>query len=242
MYRTLLVEHRDRVAVITLDRPEQLNAYTVQMGEDLVHAFDSLRTDDSVHVVVLTGAGRAFCAGLDLNALGATPDPALPALGEERLIRSFGAELFNYPKPVIAAINGAAAGIGVTMTLPCDIRIAAAGAKLAFPFAKLGIVPGLGSSFLLPRLLGPGQAKILALTGQTISAEEALAIGLVDRVVAPESLLDESLELARAIAANSPQIVGLIKEALNASATATSIDAALAFEHAQNARRSKILS
>ena len=102
-------------------------------------------------------------------------------------------------------------------------------------------MPGLGSSFLLPRLLGPGQAKILALTGQTISAEEALAIGLVDRVVAPESL-DESLELARAIAANSPQIVGLIKEALNAGATATSIDAALAFEHAQNARRSKILS
>lgn len=242
MYRTLLVERRDRVAVITLDRPEQLNAYTVQMGEDLVHAFDSLRTDDSVHVVVLTGAGRAFCAGLDLNALRETPDPALPALGEERLIRSFGAELFNYPKPVIAAINGAAAGIGVTITLPCDIRIAAAGAKLAFPFAKLGIVPGLGSSFLLPRLLGPGQAKILALTGQTISAEEALAIGLVDRVVAPESLLDESLELARAIAANSPQIVGLIKEALNAGATATSIDAALAFEHAQNARRSKILS
>ena len=237
MYRTLRVECRDRVAVITLNRPEQLNAYTVQMGEDLVRAFDTLRSDDSVRVVVLTGAGRAFCAGLDLNALRETPDPTLPALGEERLIRSFGAELFHYPKPVIAAINGAAAGIGVTITLPCDVRIAAAGAKLAFPFAKLGIVPGLGSSFLLPRLLGPGQAKILALTGKTIGAEEALAIGLVDRVVAPESLLAESLELAQAIAANSPEIVGLIKEALNAGAAATSIGDALAFEHAQNARR-----
>jgi enoyl-CoA hydratase/carnithine racemase len=239
MYATLRVECLDRVALITLNRPEQLNAYTVQMGEDLVHAFDTLRTDDSVRVVVLTGAGRAFCAGLDLKALGETPDPTLPALGEERLIRSFGAELFHYPKPVIAAINGAAAGIGVTITLPCDVRIAAAGAKLAFPFAKLGIVPGLGSSFLLPRLLGLGQAKILALTGRTIAAEEALAIGLVDRVVAPESLLPESLELAQAIAANSPEITGLIKEALNAGAAATSIGDALAFEHAQNARRSR---
>jgi len=237
MYHTLLVDTREGIGVIRLNRPEQLNAYTVQMGEELVHAFDALREDDAVRAVVLTGAGRAFCAGLDLRSASEPADPRLPALGEERLIRSFAPELFDFPKPVIAAINGAAAGIGVTLTLPCDVRYAATGAKLAFPFARLGIVPGLGSSFLLPRLLGPGRAKILALTGKTILAEEALAIGLVDAVFPAESVLAEALELARAIAANAPGTVRLIKETLNAGMGAASIAEALAFEHAQNARR-----
>ncbi len=237
MYQTLQLECRDAVAVITLNRPDQLNAYTVRMGEELVDAFDALRSDAAARVVVLTGAGRAFCAGLDLRVAAGPAEPGLPALGQERLIRDFAPELFDYPKPVIAAINGAAAGIGVTLTLPCDIRYAAAGAKIAFPFAKLGIVPGLGSSWLLPRLLGPGQAKILALTGRTITAEEALGIGLVDAVFAPEAVLAEAMALARTIAANPPDIVRLIKQTLNAGAAAASIGSALAFEHAQNARR-----
>lgn len=243
MYRTLLLEQRGPVALITLNRPEQLNAYTVRMGEELVQVFDRLRDDDAVRVVVLTGAGRAFCAGIDLKLLsGATGEPddaALPPLGQERMVQRFGAELFHYPKPVIAAINGAAAGIGVTMTLPCDIRLAASGARLSLPFAKLGIVPGLGSSFLLPRLVGPGQAKMLALTGKSIVAEEALAIGLVDQVFPPESLLQEAMALADAMAANPPQVVTLIKEALNAGASARSIEESVAFEHAQNTRRTQ---
>lgn len=241
MYETILVEHQGPVALVILNRPQQLNAYTVRMGEELVQAFHALRDDDSVRVVVLTGAGRGFCAGVDLKALqaDAAPDPDLPALGEEHFVQGFAVELYQFPKPVIAAINGAAVGVGVTMTLPCDIRIAAAGAKLALPFARLGIVPGLGSTYLLPRLVGPGNAKILALTGSTILAEEAQTMGLVDRVVAGDSLPEETLALANAIAENPPQVVSLIKEALNAGGAADSLPDAVAFEHAQNARRQR---
>ena len=240
MDKTVLIERRGAVALVILNRAEQLNAYTVRMGEELVRAFDALRADATVRVVVLTGAGRAFCAGVDLKALKAAPAPedaGLPALGQERFVQRFAEELYHFPKPVIAAINGAAVGVGVTMTLPCDIRMAASGVKMALPFAKLGIVPGLGSSFLLPRLVGPGNAKILALTGKTILSDEAREMGLVDRVVAPENLLEEALALAGAIAENPPQVVGLIKEALNSGVAADAIGAAIAFEHAQNARR-----
>ena len=242
MYETILVEHQGPVALVTLNRPRHLNAYTVRMGEELVKAFRALRDDDSVRVVVLTGAGRGFCAGVDLKALqaDAAPDPDLPALGDEHFVRGFAVELYQFPKPVIAAINGAAVGVGVTMTLPCDIRIAVAGAKLALPFAKLGIVPGLGSTYLLPRLVGPGNAKILALSGSTILAEEAQMMGLVDRVVAEEALAEEALALANAIAGNPVQVVSLIKEALNVGTAGGSLADALAFEHAQNARRKPI--
>lgn len=238
-YQTLRVERQDAVAQIVLNRPEQLNAYTVRMGEELVHAFRSLAQDDAINVVVLTGAGRGFCAGVDLKVLQnpQATEADLPALGQEYFVQGFAEELYHYPKPVIAAINGAAVGVGVTMTLPCDIRIAAAGAKLALPFAKLGIVPGLGSTWLLPRLVGPGQAKILALGGATILAEEAQALGLVDRVVPADQLMAEVMALANSIAANPAPVVALIKEALNAGSAATGIAEAVAFEHQQNRRR-----
>lgn len=239
MYETIVVECQGPIAQVILNRPQQLNAYIVRMGEELVRAFQDLRDDDNVRVVVLTGAGRGFCAGVDLKALQSdtAPDQDLPALGDEHFVQGFAVELYQFPKPVIAAINGAAVGVGVTMTLPCDIRIAAAGAKLALPFARLGIVPGLGSTFLLPRLVGPGNAKILALTGRTILAEEAQALGLVDQVVPVDCLQEEALALANTIAANPPQVVSLIKEALNAGEATGSLADALAFEHAQNARR-----
>ena len=231
------------IATVTLANDGKLNAVTAQMWRDLKAAADVLSDDASLRCVIVCGAGEAFAAGGDIGEFAELRDTLARArLLHEQWVAPALAAVRDCLHPTIAAIRGPCIGGGLEIACACDIRIAAAGAKLAFPFAKLGIVPGLGSSFLLPRLLGPGQAKILALTGQTISAEEALAIGLVDRVVAPESLLAETLELARAIAANSPQIDGLIKEALNAGATATSIDAALAFEHAQNARRSKILS
>ncbi len=240
MYSTIRVEFRGPVAIITLNRPEQLNTYTVPMGEDLVAAFGQIRADSDLRVVILTGAGRAFCAGVDLVALKEPPDEAAtdrPALGQERFVQDFAYDLYTFPKPVIAAINGAAIGVGLTMTLPCDIRLAAAGARLGMPFARLGIVPALGSTFLLPRLVGSGQARILALGGQTIAAEDALAMGLVDRVFPAEFVLDEALVLASTIAGHPPGIIALIKEALNAGVTASSIAEAMAFEHAQNARR-----
>ncbi len=241
MYQTLLLDRQDRVAIITLNRPKSLNAYTVQMGEDLVHAFAALRDDDQVRVVVLTGAGKAFCAGVDLKLLRgeteAEQTAGLPALGEELFVQRFAEDLYHYPKPIIAALNGAAVGVGITMCLPVDIRLAAADAKLALPFARLGIVPGFGSSYLLPRLVGAGNARMLTLTGSAVDAETALAMGLIDRLVPRDALLAEALELAATIAANPPQVLALIKQALNAGTAAQSIGEAIAFEHDCNARR-----
>ena len=165
MYETLRLECSDAIATLTLNRPEKLNAYTPQMGEDLVHAFRAVQGDAEVRCVVLTGEGRGFCAGVDLAALkamqsGKAAGPG-PQLGEEEFVKGFALELFEYPKPVIAAINGAAIGVGVTMALPCDVRIASSTAKLGLTFAKLGILPGLGSTHLLPWIVGLAKAQEL---------------------------------------------------------------------------------
>ncbi len=241
MYQTLLLEQHDSVAVITLNRPEKLNAYTVRMGEELVHAFGTIKGTESVHAVVLTGAGRAFCAGVDLKALQNSSiedqDGDLPQLGQERFVQSFAEDLYHYPKPVIVAVNGPAVGVGVTMCLPCDIRLAASDATFAMPFAKLGIVPGLGSSYLLPRLTGPGNARLLTLTGLRINAQEALNMRLVEQVHPPEKLLGAAMTLAETMAQASPKVLALIKEALNAGASSDSIRASIAHEHNCNARR-----
>lgn len=238
-YQTITVDIINAIAIITLNRPKILNAYTVRMGEELVHAFENCKENDTVKSVILTGAGRAFCAGVDLNELNkdASQEDDLPALGDERFVRNYCEQLFNFPKPVIAAINGPAIGIGVTMTLPCDIRLASEGAKLGLPFAKMGIIPGLGSTFLLPKLLGLSQAKILALTGQPILSKEAQAHGLVDRIVPRTELIQEAISLAEVINENDPTIVKLIKEALNFGSSADSIAHAVTFEQQQNDKR-----
>lgn len=239
-YQDIQLSQQGATTVITLNRPEKLNAYTVRMGEEIVDAFESLRQNERCRVIIITGAGRGFCAGVDLDKLKGDPAPEdadLPPLGSERLVKDFADTLFNYPKPVIAAINGAAIGVGVTLSLPCDIRIASDKAKLGIPFAKLGIVPGLGSTWLLSRLMGPGRAKLLALTGRTLSASEAAEYGLVDCVVSADSLLDTALKLADEIAQSKPGIISLIKEAMNAGLGANSIRESMEYEHAQNARR-----
>jgi 2-(1,2-epoxy-1,2-dihydrophenyl)acetyl-CoA isomerase len=201
-----------------LNRPEKLNAYTTEMGEAVVAAFRSLREDDAVRAVVLTGAGRGFCAGVDLEHLeahraGAKAGPG-PRLGEEDFLRVFPLELAAYPKPVIAAVNGAAIGVGVTMILPADLRIAAAGAKLGLPFAKLGLLPGLGSTHLLPRLVGRAKALELVLTARVVRAEEAAEMGLVNRVVPAGSLLAEARETAATLAGFRPEVLAAAKAAL----------------------------
>jgi len=235
VYQTISLERDDGVALLTLNRPEKLNAYTPQMGEDLVHAFRALRDEPEVRSLILTGAGRGFCAGVDLEALaamqsGAAPGPG-PRLGEETFVRGFALELLEYPKPVIAAINGAAIGVGVTMVLPCDVRIAADTAKLGLTFAKLGILPGLGSTHLLPRIVGLAKAQELVLSARVIPAREAGEIGLVNRVVAPEQLLPVARALAAEMARCDPDALALAKRALQRGAVSDMADA-LAHEQA----------
>jgi len=228
-YEQVLYDVRDGVATITLNRPEKLNAYTPEMGEEVVDAFGRARDDEAARVVILTGAGRGFCAGVDLDylkahAAGQAPGRG-PRLGEETFVRQFPLDLLAFPKPVIAAINGVAYGVGVTMTLPCDIRLAADTAKLGLNFAKLGVLPGLGSTHLLPRLVGIARALELVLSARAITAREAEAVGLVHRVVAAGSLLDEARAVAAAMAEAAPAVLAAAKAALHYGATSTMADA-----------------
>ncbi|MDX6574023.1 MAG: hypothetical protein QOC86_3179 [Gaiellales bacterium] len=190
----------DGVATITLHRPERLNAFTRTMQRELIAAFDATDADDAVRAVVVTGAGRGFCAGADLERGGETFDASERSGGADEHRDGGGLislRIFAMDKPVIAAINGAAVGVGITMTLPMDVRVAAAGAKIGFVFTRRGIVPEACSSWFLPRVVGISQAMEWAATGRVFSAEEALAGGLV-RSVHPA---DEVLGAARALAA-----------------------------------------
>ena len=218
-YSNILLEESDGIATITLDRPEKLNAYTTEMGEEVTHAFRSLRRDESVRVVILTGAGRAFCAGVDLEHLKAHDEDrnvsAGPRLGEEDFLRKLPLEMRDYPKPIIAAINGHAVGVGLTMVMPCDIRIAAEDARLGFVFARLGILPGLGSTHLLPHLVGMARAQELVLTAKKIPGSEAAAIGLVNRAVPSADVLPEARAMAREMAGIDPVVLAHAKRALH---------------------------
>jgi 2-(1,2-epoxy-1,2-dihydrophenyl)acetyl-CoA isomerase len=237
-YETILYSAAEHVATITLNRPEKRNAYVPQMGQEIVAAFHAARDDEAVRAVILTGAGQGFCAGVDLDALKAMMAAQSAgqnvALGAEEFVRSFPLELLAYPKPVIAAVNGAAIGVGVTMILPCDIRIASDRAKLGVPFTKLGILPGLGSTHLLPRIVGLGRAQELVLTSRVIEAPEALAIGLVNRVVPGDSLLDAARETAALMVACDPDSLAIAKRTLHAGA-ATGMAEAMENERAANA-------
>jgi enoyl-CoA hydratase/carnithine racemase len=208
-------EVADRVMTITLDRPDRLNAFTETMREELIAAFDRADADDDVRAIVVTGAGRAFCAGADLSAGGSTFDR-----GElEETWRDGGGQvslrIFRSTKPVIAAINGHAVGVGITMTLPMDVRLVAEGAKLGFVFARRGIVPEACSSWFLPRVVGISQAMEWVATGRVFGAQEALAGRLVRSVHPAEELLDAAYALAREIADNTaPVSVALSRQML----------------------------
>jgi enoyl-CoA hydratase/carnithine racemase len=188
--------------IVTLNRPEKLNAYTGQMGAELTHAFARADTDDAIRAVIVTGAGRAFCAGADVSGGATSFDTsgqhgagvfASPKAGGSRFVEA----IFNCRKPSIAAINGGAVGVGITMTLPMDIRIAAKGAKIGFIFARRGLVPEAGSAWFLPKLVGLPQALRWCLSGRTFDADEALRGGLVSEVVEPAELLARAKEIAR---------------------------------------------
>jgi 2-(1,2-epoxy-1,2-dihydrophenyl)acetyl-CoA isomerase len=225
MYENVLFDVADGIATITLNRPDKLNAYTTEMGDEVYDAFGRVREDDAVRAVILTGAGRGFCAGVDLEHLKAHQAGGSagkgPRLGEEAFLKKLPLELLTFPKPVIAALNGAAIGVGVTMVLPCDLRIAAAGAKLGVTFTKLGILPGLGSTHLLPRLIGRARALDLVLTARVIRAEEALEMGLVNRVVPGETLAEAARELAGQLTDKDPQVLAAAKQVLTYGESAT---------------------
>ena len=194
-FETLMLERLKSIAVLTLNRPEVLNAYNPKMGRELVAALRTLAEDDS-RAVILTGAGRAFCAGADISK---PKDRA--SQWNPNIVRAYESEMamvrlmVNYPKPIIAAINGVTLGVGFSLILPCDIRLAAENARFGATFTRIGMVPELGSSFLLPRIVGFGNAMELLMTGRTIEADEACRLGLINRVTPAGQVLEEALEM-----------------------------------------------
>lgn len=201
----------DGIATITLHRPDKMNAFTGRMMHEIISALDATDADDNVKVVIFTGAGRAYCAGADLSSGGETFAKGGSDVQTKQGVPRDGGGLvslriFNSLKPVIGAINGAAVGVGVTMTLPMDIRLASDSAKFGFVFAKRGIIPEACSSYFLPRLVGIQQATEWVYTGRVFGAEEALAGGLVRSVHAPDDLLPAAHELAREIADNTAPV------------------------------------
>jgi enoyl-CoA hydratase/carnithine racemase len=203
------IDVKDGIAQITLDRPERMNAWTARMGVELNEHLVRCDLDDDVRAVIVTGAGRAFCAGADLERGGETF-----ASGPERGERASGPTILPWEvrKPIIAAINGAAVGVGMTLPLQYDIRVAANDAKLGFLFVRRGVMTELSSTWILPRLVGIARACDLLLSGRIVSGEEAAALGLVNEAVPTERVLPRAFEIARNIAENcAPLSVALTK-------------------------------
>jgi enoyl-CoA hydratase/carnithine racemase len=211
-FETLRFEVAERVGTVTLDRPDKLNALNGVMLEELLAVLEQADADDAVRVLIVTGAGRAFCAGADLSGGGGTFDRSARA-GDRSASgphRDGGGRvtlrIFDMKKPVIAAINGAAVGFGITMTLPMDIRIASTAARIGFVFTRRGVVPEACSTWFLPRLVGISRAAEWVYSGRVFSAAEALEGGLVSRVVPPEQLLPAARELALDIATHTSAV------------------------------------
>lgn len=207
------------VATLTLSRPEALNSFNRQMHEDVRDALKQVRQTAEVRALVITGAGRGFCAGQDLGDRKVAPGDAAPDLGEslERYYNPMIRALRDLPMPVICAVNGVAAGAGANIAFACDLVLAARSASFIQAFCKLGLVPDSGGTFTLPRLIGMARAKALMMLGDRISAEQAEAWGMIYRVVDDAELQDEALKLARHLASQPTYGLGLIKRALNAS-------------------------
>jgi enoyl-CoA hydratase/carnithine racemase len=233
-YRTLdIARPRDGVVLVTLNRPEQLNAITFEMFDELHDLCDGLMGDVDARAVVITGRGRGFCSGLDLDEAFTLPDMSAHEmmLGQQHWAGAF-VKLHELPQPVIAAVNGAAAGGGLGLALAADIRLAAPEARFNAAFVRIGLSAGdVGVSWSLPRVIGLGRAAEMMLTGRFYGAEEAERIGLVNRVVPTDELLDEAFAIADAIALNSPFGVTLTKRVLNANVDAGSLSQAVEVEN-----------
>ena len=228
-YNTLDYSVVDNILTLTLNRPEHMNSFTVEMANELIHAFDTASDDDDVRVVIVTGAGKAFCAGMDLTAVGNVfglsedMEPTVAdmndRLEEQEIIegvRDTGGRvtlaIYNCKKPVIAAINGAAVGIGATMTCAMDIRIASEKARIGFVFNKIGITPEACSTWFLPRIVGMSNALEWAYTGEILDAQTALDGRFVRSISSPETLMSDAYELAAKIAKHSPVSLALTRQ------------------------------
>jgi enoyl-CoA hydratase/carnithine racemase len=235
-YETITCERREGVALITLNRPERLNAWTPKMASEQAHAIAAANEDDAVGAIVMTGAGRGFCAGADMRDTfnkrldGADPGEDTSDTGGMPRDVDWIA-LARESKPLIAAVNGAAVGIGMTMILPFDVILASESAKFGMLFIKVGLVPELASSRLLAQRVGIGRAGEMCLTGRIYSATEAHEIGLVDHLHASERLLDAALELAQEIGANPAPQLRMIKRLLTENALETDLHLIQRREH-----------
>lgn len=219
-YEQILVDRRDDVAVLTLNRPEKLNAWTPRMSAELADAIEAADGDASVGAVVVTGAGRGFCAGADISEvfdaqISGDAEAARPVRTRDWV------DLIRSTKPIVAAVNGAAIGVGLTMILPFDRIVVADGAKLSLRFIKMGLVPELGSSSFVPQRCGFGVTSDLMLSGRTVEGAEAVALKLADELAAPEDVVDVAIERARSYGENPSPQLRWIKQLLTANACET---------------------
>jgi enoyl-CoA hydratase/carnithine racemase len=236
-YETITYERRGDVALVTLNRPERLNAWMPQMSLEQAHAFRRANEDPEVGAIVMTGAGRGFCAGADMDATfkkrldGVDPGGGTAAGSGGMPEEVDWVALVRGSKPLVAAVNGACVGIGMTMILPFDLIVASEDARFGMLFIKVGLVPELASTHFLVQRVGLGAAGEMCLTGGLYGAQDAARMGLVDRLTAPGDLLDEALALARAIAANPAPQLRMIKDLLTANASEADLDEVQRREH-----------
>jgi len=217
-YEQILREQRDDVVLLTLNRPDKLNAWTPQMSAELTDAIESADADTSVGAVVVTGAGRGFCAGADISAVFDAQISGEASRSVPARVRDW-IELIRSTKPIVAAVNGPSIGVGLTMILPFDRIVVAESAKLSVRFVKMGLVPELASSAFLPQRCGLGAASDLMLSGRTVLGPEAVAIGLADECVADDAVVDTAIERARSYAENPTPQLRWIKQLLSQNAT-----------------------
>jgi enoyl-CoA hydratase/carnithine racemase len=216
-YECLLYEVKDGIAILTLNRPDRLNALGGTLREDLHDAITRASADSDVRVMILTGAGKGFCAGGDVKAMNENRESGRDQPLLDKIAPSRDRTLLamrDAPQPIIAAVNGAAAGAGMNLALGCDIRIGSTAANFSQAFVKRGLHPDWGGTYFLPRVVGVAKAAELIFTGDVIDAAEALRLGVISRVVAPEELMPAAQELARKIAAGPPIAIRLAKRAL----------------------------
>ena len=218
-FQHILFSIEDGVALLSLNRPEQLNSFNTAMHLEVREALKQVRQNSDARVLLLTAEGRGFCAGQDLSERNVAPGAELPDLGEsiERFYNPLVRTLRDLPLPVICAVNGVAAGAGANIPLACDLVLAARSASFIQAFCKIGLVPDSGGTWLLPRLVGMARAKALAMLGERLGAEQAQQWGLIHRVVDDAALRDEALALARQLATQPTYGLALIKRGLNAS-------------------------
>jgi 2-(1,2-epoxy-1,2-dihydrophenyl)acetyl-CoA isomerase len=232
-YQHILYEPRGGVALITLNRPEKLNAWTQTMENEVIDAVGKAAADPAIGCVVVTGAGRGFCAGADIGGWDRGLRGEAPKRPSKMLLEGGSPEVpiaLTQGKPIIAAINGVSVGVGLTMTMACDIRIASTEARFSARFVKVGLTPECGSSRYLPLVAGLPNALFLALTGRIIDADEALRRGLVDRLVPPDQLMPEAMKLAEEIAANPHEAIWAAKRLLHSNTNETDLRKVVSLE------------